>query len=43
MHYEYGGAIEVWDIPKGTDAIQEAINKLIDDEEYVDCIQLTEN
>jgi len=42
MHYEYGGAIEVWDIPKGTDAIQEAINKLIDDEEYVDCIQLTE-
>ena len=42
MHYEYGGQVEVWDTPKGVDAIREAINKLIKDETYGDCTEYVE-
>lgn len=42
MHYEYGGQIEVWDTPKGVDAIREAINKLIEEESYEDCTEFME-
>lgn len=42
MHYEYGGKVEVWDLPNGADAIREAINKLITDGEYEDCTQFTD-
>lgn len=36
MNYVYSGKIEVWNIPKETDAIREAINKLIEEETYKD-------
>ena len=33
MHYEYGGQIQVWDTPKGVDAIREAVDQIVANEE----------
>ena len=45
MHYEYGGQIEVWDVPNGVDAIREAINKMVEEDwecdEYLSKLEFT--
>ncbi len=43
MHYEYGGQIQVWDTPKGVDAIREAVDRIVaNEEEYGDCTEYIE-